>query len=323
MTLGNYPIYFNRINISPWKDKGESFENLWKEFFIKEYWIQEPVDLINWFPGIESPPVLWSDWKYYWFQSKLITSSLRKALNDSFISGDWTCKIWLANLKKMDFLVIISNKDLPIREVFFNKLLSDIKLRIEAAKHWIEVIYIVWEVFRGKLKSPAYPRIRQKYFYSADVQEELHQSSRWEALTIWEIEENYWRWSVELWFSWKYLKKDLDLAWQYQEAFLLNKYMYFDSYSFDVFTQLESTIPSRTFPSIALHTQGITKKNLEEVLEYASWVIAWAEEDVKYFIPDPIHKKGLFANYGSEELLAFDYEETEVVKFIDKHQNNE
>jgi len=314
----NYPISFKEIDYLEWGNKEDAFENMCKEFLKQKYEIKENINLINWYPWIECPPVLWANDKYYSFQAKLINNWLSSQLKKSFFwntNNDF--KIYDDDLKKMDILVIFSNK----------KVTSNLKDTIYwwFKKFNITIEYRVDENFKNELRKKSYTEIRQKYFYNNNVKIQFHEDNKWEEKDIFEINKIKTVNDVNNGFSWNISFDDIELAKEYQEYFLLNKYLYCDSGSFKDFELLESKIPSMKFSSISTYTRWRIIKNMDDVLEYAEKQLNNLDEndliDLKYFTPATVHKKGLFINYWADWLSEIQIK-NDGVKFISKINNN-
>ena len=324
MTINNFNIDFDKINLCGWKDKEESFENLCKEFLMLKYKITENVNLIKWYPAIECPVVLWDKSIYYGFQSKLKLSknTLNEALEDSFWDKkNNKCKMNKDDFQKIKTLVIFSNKERTNQ--------TEDKLNAWIKKDHIKIEFRCGKNFISELQKDEFVPITVRYFNNQELRAAFHKNNKqqWKIENIWDVRKYQIVKDHENAFDWAFIKQDeKDLAKEFQEHFLVNKWMYCDTPSLKIFMELEKKIRDAKFRGLELSLKWRASPDVEWVLEKfrdelfkPSWLLDENDEvDIKAYIPESEHIKWLLINYWAEWYCKIaSYKEKEV-RFISK-----
>lgn len=325
--IKNYNIDFNKINLCWWKDKEEAFENLCKEFFIIKYWIAEHVNLIEGYASIECPVVQWNWWLYFGFQSKLLgnTSSLNAKLADSFWDKKkMQCKMLDDDFNKIQYLVIFSNKE--------KTLDSEKRLQSFIKKSGVVIEFRCGKNFISELQHDDFLSITTKYFDNIDLRKAFHENNktRWIPPTIEAIKSSWTIKNHENIFDGDYITQiEKDLAWEYQEEFLLNKRLYCDTPSLEVFSDIEQKIITTKFKWLERSLKWRAANDVEWVYEKfdsdlfsPSWEISEIDKtDILVYAPEKDHRKWLLVNLWAEWYCTIEANAERTVRFISKSTN--
>lgn len=324
MAIKNFNIDFDKINLCGRKDKEESFENLCKEFLVLKYQVTENVNLIKWYPAIECPVINWVWWLYYGFQAKLLlnTTSLNSALEESFWSTkSGECKINEDDLEKIQILVIFSNKEKT------NKTKG--KLDVWIKKTTLIIEFRCGKDFISELQKDEFLSITVKYFDNQDLRKSFHENHKkpWKVQSLIDVAKLQIIENHEYAFDWEYITQvEKDLAREYQEEFLLNKRLYCDTPSLEVFMELEKKIINTKFKWLERWLKWRRENDVEWIYERfendlfsPSWEIDDKDKiDILAYTPEKDHRRWLLVNLWAEWNCSIEAHTEKVVRFISK-----
>jgi len=313
----NFNLNFNKINLCWRETQQDAFENLCKEFIASYYNITENINLVECYTAIECPVILWNDWLYYWFQSKLInsTNTLNALLKKSFLGKGDKCKMEDDDYNKIDKLIIFSNKEKTKN--------TDINLKSWIKKEGLIIEYRCGENFKNELQKDSYITTTITYFNNDEIRKKLHKEhkKKWIVKSIWNIGKIQVISDYQNTFEWDYITVDeKNVAKEYQEIYLINKFLYCDTSSFQIFSELEKKIVDYKFRWLDLHYRTRYEQDMEWVLdrfvkELSS--LEWSDKiDMLAYMPQQENKKWLLIDYWAEWYCKIAANEKMEVRFI-------
>lgn len=334
MSYEYYPD-INELQPSPQKNTEDTFEYLCKDLLecCKDFEFSNHFVIEKGFPWIESKVIQDKNKKYHWFQCKYSDKPIQQ-LNHSFF---WK-RYWIKALKEEKNLKCkITAEQLDYLHIFTKWNISeDSKKVIESA---LKIFYpgiIIdrrnWARINEEIRHQNSVSIR--YFPLADNLRNIHSKDKMIAssksnkdiqknINSNEIieQDNYW-------LKGEYKQMDIELAKDSYEDYILSKYSYFDTSSFDSFWELEKFIEGDEFDNLESETLR-HKKDFKELLDYFRYDIDSLPVDnlnkitIDDFLERIKGKQWLLINSWVHNKCNFDFIEENNVKFKSKVKKND
>lgn len=257
----------NTLNGKWGLSENKTFEFLCKALLEKYYNFSEGFIIGSNDSWVECPAIKDSDWKYHAFQAKFSKKST-PLLVESFFSEKMTIKN-LELKSKDDLKIKIKEHNLDILHIFYLWGVNDESKHVIEEK--LQLFYPNLEVLRYKseeinklLRDVNSIDIAETFFPAKQILTAVHTQDSQIAQSR---SENYIRekiaaeWDdrlksdIESCFEWNYTEKDVNLATNCYDHYLLTKYSFITTPSFKYFKKIESFVEDDKFEDLMQHTE--------------------------------------------------------------------
>lgn len=314
----------------PQKKIEDTFEYLCKDLleWCKKFEFPNHFVIEKWFPWIESRVIQDNNGKFHGFQCKYSDDPITQ-LNHSFFWKNYSTK---ALKKDKNPKCKIKAEHLDYLHVFVKwNVWDDSRKVIESTLRKFYPDIIVdrrnWARINEELRHQNSVSIR--YFPEADnlryihSQDKLYAKERSKEDVQKDIDTNEIEEQKNYWMIWKYRKIDAKIAKESYEDYILSKYSYFDTSSFDSFRELEKMVEDDEFDNLEFETL-YHKKDFKALLDYFRQDIDSLSKDnlnkitIDDFLDRTMAKQWLLINSWVHDKCNFEFIEEDNVRFKSK-----